>query len=235
MEILLDSMETKARIMVVEDEPKIGMGVKKGLEKSGFIADWFGDSQEGLAQLLSPGRAGREPYDLVLLDLMMPNVDGWTITRTVRDAGVMTPILILTARGETEFKTELLSNGADDYMVKPFSFAELVARSTALLRRPNEMLPSRLSVRNLEMDTVERNLRVNGEQTSLTPREFALMEYFMRHPNEMLTRATLMEHAFPRETAGTGSILDVHMKNLRKKVGEDTFSTVRGAGYRLNF
>src|SRR5688572_1240210 len=123
-----------ARVMILEDEPKIGQTVKKGLEKSGFHADWYADSEEGLEQLLSPGRAGRAPYDLVLLDLMMPKVDGWTITRTIRDAGVMTPIMIVTARGETEFKTELLSTGADDYLVKPFSFEELIARAKALLR-----------------------------------------------------------------------------------------------------
>jgi len=221
------------RVMILEDEPKLGQGVKKGFEKNGFTADWYGDSEEGLKQLLSPGRAGRAPYDLVVLDLMMPVVDGWTITRTVREAGVMTPILVVTARGETEFKTELLSTGADDYMVKPFSFPELIARAKALLRRPPITLLSKLSVRDIELDAAERTVTVGGKEVSLTPREFALLEHFMRHPNETLSRASLLEHAFPRDS-GNDNVLDVHMKNLRKKVGENTFLTVRGVGYRLN-
>lgn len=226
-------MHTLPRVMILEDEPKIGQGVKKGLEMSGFVADWYGDSEEGLAQLLSPGRAGRAPYDLVVLDLMMPNVDGWTVTRTARGAGITVPIIIVTARGEIEFKTELLSAGADDYMVKPFSFVELVARAKAVLRRPVESFLLTLSVRDIKLDSAERTVTVAGEPVSLTPREFALLEYLMRHTDKTVSRTTLLEHAFPRDS-GNDNVLDVHMKNLRKKVGEDAFVTVRGVGYRMS-
>lgn len=226
-------MTTLPHVMILEDEPKIGQGVKKGLEKSGFIADWYADSEEGLAQLLSPGRAGRKPYDLVVLDLMMPNVDGWTVTRTARMAGVTTPIIIVTARTETEFKTELLSAGADDYMVKPFSFVELVARAKAVLRRPVETFLFTLSVRDINLDSAERTVTLAGEPVSLTPREFALLEYLMRHVDKTVSRTTLLEHVFPRE-AGNDNVLDVHMKNLRQKIGEDAFETIRGVGYRMN-
>lgn len=222
-------MTATAHVMILEDEPKIGTGVKRGLEKSGFTADWYGDSEKGLSRLLS----SEKRYDLILMDLMMPRIDGWTITRTVRDAGVMTPILIVTARGETEFKTELLATGADDYLVKPFSFNELIARAHALLRRPSVVLPSRLSVGTIEMDTARRIVWQDEKEVSLTPRELALVELFMRHPGETLTRLKLLEHAFPRES-GTTNVLDVHMKNLRKKLGEETFETVRGVGYKLN-
>ncbi|MBU0750145.1 response regulator transcription factor [Patescibacteria group bacterium] len=223
------------RILVVEDEKKLGEALKKGLEIKGFTVDWIDEGEKARTRIL----LYKDEYDLILLDLMLPGADGATICRDAREAGVTTPIIVLTARDETEKKVELLNIGADDYLAKPFSFDELVARINAVLRRPESTLPTKLEVRDLVLDPSSHSVSKGGEQVQLTLKEFSLLELFMRHPNEALTRETILDHVWSFDFPGFSNVLDVHMKNLRKKLddyGENDplFETIRGVGYRLN-
>ena len=223
------------RILIVEDEAKLAEALKKGLELKGFAVDWLPDSEKARTRIL----LYRDEYDLILLDLMLPGVDGATICKDARAEGVTTPIIILTARDETEQKVELLNLGADDYIAKPFSFEELVARMTAVLRRPSETLPTELAVRDIKLDPSRRVVAKDGNPVPLTLKEYSLLEFFMRHPDEALTRETIMDHVWSFDFPGFSNVLDVHMKNLRKKLDtygttDPLFETVRGVGYRLN-
>ncbi|MBU1755343.1 response regulator transcription factor [Patescibacteria group bacterium] len=222
-------------MLVVEDEKKLGEALKKGLEIKGFTVDWIDEGEKARTRIL----LYKDEYDLILLDLMLPGADGATICRDAREAGVTTPIIVLTARDETEKKVELLNIGADDYLAKPFSFDELVARINAVLRRPESTLPTKLEVRDLVLDPSSHSVSKGGEQVQLTLKEFSLLELFMRHPNEALTRETILDHVWSFDFPGFSNVLDVHMKNLRKKLddyGENDplFETIRGVGYRLN-
>lgn len=223
------------RILIVEDETKLAEALKKGLELKGFAVDWLSDSEKARTRIL----LYRDEYDLILLDLMLPGIDGATICRDARAEGVTTPIIILTARDEIEQKIHLLNIGADDYLAKPFSFDELVARITAVLRRPTETLPTTLEVRDIVLDPSQRVVHKDGVLVPLTLKEYSLLEFFMRHPDEALTRETIMDHIWSFDFPGFSNVLDVHMKNLRKKLdtydtADPLFETVRGVGYRLN-
>lgn len=223
------------RILIVEDEAKLAEALKKGLEMKGFTVDWLSDSEKARTRIM----LYRDEYDLILLDLMLPGIDGATICRDVRAEGVTTPIIVLTARAETETKIELLNCGADDYLAKPFSFDELVARIAAVLRRPEQSLPSVLNVRDIELDPVKHQVTQAGKPVSLTLKEFSLLEYFMRHPNEAVTRESVLDHVWSFDFPGFSNVLDVHMKNLRKKLdtygeSDPLFETIRGVGYRIN-
>jgi DNA-binding response OmpR family regulator len=222
-------------LLIVEDEEKLAKALKKGLELKGYAVDWLPDSEKARTRIL----LYRNEYDLIILDLMLPGIDGATITESIREQGVTTPIIILTARNETEHKIDLLNKGADDYIVKPFSFEELLARINTVLRRPNTSKQPTLKVGDLEMDIATRTVRYKGKEVPLTLKEFALLECFMRQPNEVLSREKLFDHVWDFNSLSWSNVLDVHMKNLRKKLqsydGEDTptFETVRGVGYRL--
>lgn len=223
------------RILIVEDEAKLAEVLKKGLELKGFAVDWLADAEKARTRIL----LYRNEYDIILLDLMLPGVDGATIARDARAEGVTTPIIVLTARDETDTKVELLNIGADDYIAKPFSFEELVARITAVLRRPSETLPTTLQVRDIVLDPGRRVVEKDGQPVPLTLKEYSLLEYFMRHPNEALSRENIMDHVWSFDFPGFSNVLDVHMKNLRKKLdtydtADPLFETVRGVGYRLN-
>lgn len=223
------------RILIVEDETKLAEALKKGLEMKGFTVDWLSDSEKARTRIL----LYRNEYDVILLDLMLPGIDGATICRDARAEGVTTPIIILTARDETDYKIELLNMGADDYIAKPFSFEELVARINAVMRRPETSLPSVLRVRDIELDPGKHTVTQAGAPVQLTLKEFSLLEYFMRHPNEALPREAVMDHVWSFDFPGFSNVLDVHMKNLRKKLdtyedGVPLFETIRGVGYRLN-
>jgi len=223
------------RILIVEDEAKLAEALKKGLELKGFAVDWLSDAEKARTRIL----LYRNEYDLILLDLMLPEVDGATICRDARAEGVTTPIIVLTARDETDTKVELLNIGADDYIAKPFSFEELVARMSAVLRRPTETLPTTLTVRDIVLDPGRRVVEKAGQAVPLTLKEYSLLEYFMRHPNEALSRENIMDHVWSFDFPGFSNVLDVHMKNLRKKLdnydtADPLFETVRGVGYRLN-
>ena len=222
------------RLLIVEDEEKFAQNLKKGLQVKGYAVDWLSDSEKALNRILMY----QNDYDLIILDLMLPKIDGATILEKVREVNVKTPIIILTARHETEHRVAVLNKGADDYIVKPFSFEELIARINSVLRRPTETHLVVLRVNNLEMDVTGRVVRQNGQKVSLTFKEFALLERFMRQPGMLLSREDLFEHIWDFNSLKYSNVLDVHIKNLRKKLSYDTkaenlLETVRGVGYRL--
>lgn len=226
-------------LLIVEDEEKLARALKKGLEAKGYAVDWLPDSEKARNRIL----LYRDEYDLVILDLMLPGVSGAEVLESIRKENVTTPVIILTARNETEHKIELLNKGADDYVIKPFSFDELIARINSVLRRPTVAQPVVLKVGPLEMDTATRTVTQNNKEVPLTLKEFSLLECFMREPNKVLSREYLFDHVWDFNSLSWSNVLDVHMKNLRKKLehgtsgnGKDSerlFETVRGVGYRL--
>ncbi len=221
------------RILIVEDEEKLAEALSKGLKKQGHAVDTLSDGKKAFMRI----SLHRDDYDLVVLDLMLPSMDGHEICRQVRALDINVPILILTARDETENKVDLLMSGADDYIVKPFSFAELIARMHALLRRPTESIPEVLRVHDIELNTSERKVVRGGKEISLTLKEFGLLEYFMRHPNQVVSREDLFSHIWDFNYMSFSNVVDVHVKNLRQKLAEGgdprILETVRGIGYRL--
>ncbi len=221
------------KILLVEDEEKLAAALSKGLIHEGYAVDTINDGKKALTRI----SLHRSDYDLIILDLMLPSMDGHEIAKQVRAWNITIPILVLTARAETDTKVELLLSGADDYLVKPFSFAELTARIRALLRRPVEALPETLKVGEIELNAVERRVTKSGEEIPLTLKEFGLLEYFMRHPNQVVNREDLLSHLWDFNYAGFSNVVDVHVKNLRRKIGEGNtgavLETVRGIGYRM--
>ena len=221
------------KILLVEDEAKLAAAIKKGLEMEGYTVDIIDDGKKALTRI----SLHRSDYDIIILDLMLPSLDGREITKQARELGITVPILILTARAETETKVEVLLSGADDYLVKPFSFAELAARIRAILRRPVEALPETLKIGDIELNAVERRVTKSGEDVPLTLKEFGLLEYFMRRPNQVVNREDLLSHLWDFNYIGFSNVVDVHVKNLRRKLGEgngdNILETVRGIGYRL--
>jgi two-component system, OmpR family, response regulator len=220
------------KILLVEDEQKLATALVRGLGLEGYTVDHIADGKKALTRI----SLHRSDYDLVILDLMLPSMDGYEICKQMREMNITVPILILTARNETDTKVQLLQSGADDYLVKPFSFAELTARCRALLRRPNEKLPETLKVADIELNPGERRVKRSGRDVPLTLKEFGLLEYFMRHPNQVVNREDLLNHLWDFNYVGFSNVVDVHVKNLRRKLdanGESILETVRGIGYRL--
>ena len=221
------------KILVVEDEEKLAAALQKGLAANGFAVDTVADGKKAMTRIA----LHRKDYDLIILDLMLPSMDGLEICRSVREQGVTIPILVLTARNETEKKVNLLMSGADDYLVKPFSFGELIARVQALLRRPQEVVPEVLKADDIELNVGQRRVMRAGKKVPLTLKEFGLLEYFMRHPDEVVNREDLLAHLWDFNYASFSNVVDVHVKNLRRKLGEGTgpsiLETIRGIGYRL--
>jgi DNA-binding response OmpR family regulator len=221
------------KILLVEDEQKLADALTKGLGLEGYTVDAISDGKKALTRI----SLNRSDYDLIILDLMLPSMDGFEICKQVREWNIAVPILVLTARAETDMKVKLLSAGADDYLVKPFSFAELVARMRALMRRPVEALPEKLKLGEIELDPGNRKVTQSGKEVPLTLKEFGLLEYFMRHPNQVVNREDLLNHLWDFNYVGFSNVVDVHVKNLRRKLsdgnGHDVLETVRGIGYRL--
>lgn len=223
------------RLLIVEDEVALAEPLKKNLELKGYAVDWVQDGKKALSRIL----LYRNDYDLVLLDLMLPEMDGASIIQKIRAEGVTVPVIMVTGRSETEHKVDLLNKGADDYIIKPYSFDELLARITSVLRRPTLSQPVILTVGPIEMDTSTRVVRKDGKEVALTLKEFSLLECFMRQPDKVLSREKLFDHVWDFNALTLSNVLDVHMKNLRRKLGDDAsgeplFETVRGVGYRLS-
>ncbi len=221
------------RILIVEDEEKLALSLKKGLEKEGFAVDYIMDGDAGERRII----ISHKDYDLIILDLMLPGKDGFQICRAVREQQINVPILVLTARDATDDKVAALDAGADDYLVKPFSFEELMARTRALLRRPEQTLPNELVVHDLKLDTTTRKVTRKGKEINLTLKEFNLLEYLMRNADQVLTREQILDHLWDFAFDSFSNVVDVHVKNLRKKIDctyhEKLLETIRGVGYRI--
>jgi len=217
------------KILVVEDDPTVGPYVKRGLEEHQNHVDLVDDGLEAL-RLASGGL-----YDLVVLDLRLPGMTGLEIVRTLRDRGVTTPILILTAQDAVDFKVQVLRAGADDYVTKPFAFEELLARVEAIGRRPKQVAPPTLRVGGLSLDTGTREVRRDGVLLDITPKEYAVLEYLMRHAGRVMSRTLITEYAWDYHFDPGTNIVDVVINRLRKKVDsghdEKLIHTVRGVGY----
>lgn len=218
------------KILVVEDEPKLNKGLVLGLQHRGYTVDAAFDGEEG-EQL---ARAGA--YDVAIFDVMMPKRSGVEACRRLRAAGISTPILFLTARDAVEEKIEGLDAGADDYLVKPFAFEELLARVRTLLRRRPEMLHEVLELDALRLDTRAQSLSVGGKPIELTLREYGVLEYLLRNKGAVVTREDLLSNVWDRFFDSLSNVVDVHLKNLRKKLPPayaKRIETVWGKGYRL--
>jgi two-component system OmpR family response regulator len=219
------------RVLIVEDELRMASLVRRGLVKEGLSADVAPNGEEALVS------AGAHEYDAIVLDVMLPGMNGFETCRRLRAAGVWTPVLMLTARDSVEDRVAGLDTGADDYLVKPFAFAELLARLRALVRRGEPERPSVLEVGDLRLDPATREVRRGASEIPLSAKEFALLETFMRRPGTVLSRYDLLEHAWDFAYENRSNIVDVYVRRLRAKIdepfGRRTLETIRGAGYRL--
>lgn len=219
------------RILVVEDEPGIANFVRQGLTEAGYAVDLAWDGREGLDYALAAD------YDVLVLDIMLPKMNGLALLQELRREGDRTPALMLTARDTVNDRVAGLDAGADDYLVKPFAFPELLARVRALLRRPPLQMGTTLQVGDLFMDTAKREVSRAGQAIDLTPREYAVLEYLMRHPNQVLTRDQIAEHVWNFDFYNESNVVDVYIGYIRRKIdqGHDTplIQTVRGVGYRI--
>lgn len=222
------------RILVIEDDTEAAAYLSKGLKEHGHVVDEVHDGKDGLYLALS------ESFDAMIIDRMLPRVDGLTIVRSARQAGIHTPVLILSALGQVDDRVTGLREGGDDYLVKPFAFSELLARLEALLRRQGPdpgQARTRLTVGDLDMDLLSRKVRRGDQEIDLQPREFALLEFLMRHAGQVVTRTMLLENVWDYHFDPQTNVIDVHISRLRQKIdrGFDTelLQTVRGAGYSL--
>ena len=215
------------RVLVVEDQPKMAALVRRGLVEEGHAADIAGEGEEAL------WLAEAHSYDAIVLDVMLPGLSGFETCRRLRNSGVWTPVLMLTARDSVGDRIAGLDAGADDYLTKPFSLAELFARLRALIRRGSVDRPTDLVVGDLRLDPASRRVWRGAEEVPLSPKEFALLETFMRRPGQVLSRLQLLEHAWDFAYENHSNVVDVYVRYLRQKLGRDLFETVRGAGYRL--
>jgi DNA-binding response OmpR family regulator len=219
------------RVLVVEDERGISGFIRQGLSEAGFVVTVEGDGRRGLQRALTA------EFDVVILDIMLPQLNGLDVLRRLRSAGVATPVLLLTARDEIDDRVAGLDAGADDYLTKPFAFSELLARTRALLRRPPLQLDDTLRLAELELDRRLRVVRLGSQIIHLSAREFALLEYLLRHPGQVLTRTQIGEAVWGLDFENESNVVDVYVGYLRRKLAAGsegpTIRTVRGVGYVL--
>jgi DNA-binding response OmpR family regulator len=220
------------RVLVIEDEPGIVQFVCQGLREAGYAVDIAFNGEEGLNYALAA------EYDVIVLDILLPKINGLQLLEKLRSRGIKAPVLLLTALDAVEDRVKGLNTGADDYLVKPFAFSELLARIRALLRRPPLQADTVLRVGDLEMDTARREVRRAGRLIELSQREFALLEYLMRHPAQVLTRTQIAEHIWNFDFFNESNVVDVYIGYLRRKLdrgfNRSVIQTLRGVGYRLN-
>jgi DNA-binding response OmpR family regulator len=217
------------RILIIEDEKKVASFIKKGLEEEYYAADIASDGKEGLKL------AENEEYDLIIMDIMLPFIDGMTLTRELRKRKVATPILMLTVKDSTDSKIEGLDAGADDYLTKPFAFEELLARIRALLRRNEKAKVSTLKVKGITLDLISHRVIKDGSEIILTPKEFSILEYLLRNKNKVVSRTKLVEHVYDYHFDTETNIIDVFINKLRTKIESGSATplihTIRGVGY----
>lgn len=219
------------RFLVVEDEKRIADFLQRGLESAGYAVDVAGDGQSALELVHATD------YDLLILDMMLPDMDGLHVLEKVRNRKTSPPVLILSARGTVNDRVKGLETGADDYLVKPFAFAELLARVRVLLRR-GQPSPEKIQVSDLIIDSVRRRVTRAGEPIDLAPKEFSILEYMMRNPGRPLSRTMIVEHVWDMDYDGLTNIVDVYIRHLRSKIDDrwpiKLIHTVRGIGYKLD-
>jgi heavy metal response regulator len=217
------------RILVIEDEKKVANFLKKGLEEESYAVDCVYDGEEALYML------DINDYDLAILDIMLPKIDGFEVLKRLRDKGLSLPILMLTAKDSVEDIVRGLDVGGDDYLTKPFAFAELLARVRALLRRKDRELLGELKVADLKLDTVTRKVSREGKEIDLTAKEYALLEYLMHNANRVVTRTMISEHVWDYHFDPMTNVIDVYINHLRKKIDSEfphkLIHTIRGVGY----
>jgi two-component system OmpR family response regulator len=218
-------------VLVVEDEVKMAALIRRGLTEQGLAVDVASNGEEALVM------AGSSAYDAVVLDVILPGIDGFEACRRMREDGIWAPVLMLTARGAVEDRVAGLDGGADDYLTKPFSFAELLARLRALIRRGENERPAVVEVGDLRLDPATRQVWRGETEIALSAKEFALLEAFMRRPGHVLTRLQLLEQAWEYDYEHRSNVIEVYIRYLRQKIdapfGTQSIETVRGAGYRL--
>ena len=212
------------RILIVEDEPDLLRALAQAFREEGYAVDTATDGEDSLF------KAESWEYDAIVLDVMLPKLDGWEVLRRLRKTK-KTPVLMLTARDQTRDRVRGLDAGADDYLVKPFDLAELLARLRALIRRTADQSRAAIEIGNVTIDTAARNISRAGEAIALTAREYALVEYLALHRGKVITRTALYEHLFDENESTLSNLLDVHVSNVRKKLGHDFIATRRGHGY----
>ncbi len=220
------------RILVIEDEHKIANAIRKGLEQESFAVDVAYDAEDGLSSALTG------EHDVIIMDRMLPGRDGTDICREIREERIHTPILMLTAKDKVSDRVAGLNSGADDYLIKPFAFEELLARVRALLRRPQDTLGTILQLGDLEMDTTNYTVTRAGKRINLSSREFALLEYLLRNQNRILTKANIISHIWDYDADILPNTVEVYIGYLRTKIdkpfdGPDLIHTVRGFGYKV--
>lgn len=219
------------RVLVVEDEVKMAALIRRGLSEQGLTVDIAASGEEGL------GMASATRYDAIVLDVILPGIDGFETCRELRVGKVWSPVLMLTARGALEDRVAGLDGGADDYLTKPFSFAELLARLRALVRRDKSEQAARLEVGDLRLDLATRQTWRGEDEIELSAKEFDLLEAFMRHPGHVLSRTQLLEQAWEYDFEHRSNVIEVYIRYLRRKIdvpfGTESLETIRGAGYRL--
>lgn len=220
------------RILLIEDEKRLSHFIKKGLTEQGFAVDWAFDGEEGLYL------AQQESYDIIILDIMLPRLNGFEVCNKLRSEKIATPILMLTAKGEVEDKIEGLETGADDYLTKPFIFAELKARINALLRRSYRQVSNILTIADLEVDPSKHTAKRNGKQIKLTPKEFAILEIMLRQKYDLVTRTQIIEHVWDYNFESMSNVVDVFIGTLRKKIDKGhkikLIHTLHGVGYSIS-
>ncbi len=221
------------RLLIVEDDEDTREFIAKGFGEEGYVVEQAADGREGLYHATDGG------FDAIVLDRMLPGLDGLSLIRSLRAAGLKTPVLMLTAMSAVDERVKGLRSGADDYLVKPFSFQELHARIEALLRRPQESEENAtLTCRDLEMDLLTRKVTRDGHEVSLTPREFQILEYFLRRKNRVVSRTMLLEGVWDYHFDPNTNVVDVHISKLRRQLdeggGPPLIETVRGAGYMIS-
>ena len=220
------------RILIVEDDKKVGGFLKRGLQEEQYAVDVCRNGTDALylVQL--------NPYDVIVLDIMLPGMDGFTVCREMRQKAILTPILMLTAKDEIEDKVTGLSEGADDYLTKPFSFDELLARIRALMRRSQNYKTKELKVRDLQLDSLRRMVTRSGKKIDLTGKEYALLEYLLRNRGRTVTPSMILEHVWDMGYMGSSNIVNVYINHLRNKIDKDfeikLIQTIRGHGFRID-
>jgi two-component system copper resistance phosphate regulon response regulator CusR len=223
--------ENKMKILIVEDEPKTGDYLKQGLSEAGFVVDLVRDGLDAVHQVLS------DDYDLIVLDVMLPKLDGWQVLQRIRQAGKHMPVLFLTARDQIEDRVKGLELGADDYLVKPFAFSEMLARVRTLLRRGKAKEPELLQVADLELDILRRRVTRAGKRIDLTAKEFTLLELLIRRQGEVLPRSLIASQVWDMNFDSDTNVIEVAMRRLRAKIDDDfeprLIQTIRGMGYVL--